>query len=129
MVGPTYEYKSTVLPPPPASSVGIGGNPYLGLSGLEQVVDVLTRSLTSQPVQDRLAVSWPGTEYVVERDVNTSGPIVIVTVDSPFGRRRRGCDIRAGEPGSDHIGRVADERKGAGEVQGDVATADPVRPA
>jgi len=81
-VGPVYEVKATVLLLPPVASTGPGANPYLGLSGLDEVVDVLTRSMTSQSVGDQVAARWPQAEFVVERDLNSSGPIMIVTVDA-----------------------------------------------
>lgn len=82
MVGPTYEDKATVLLLPPVSSLASGENPYLGLSGLEQSVDVLVRSLNAQSVQLDVRQRWPGAEFTIAPDVETSGPIILITSEN-----------------------------------------------
>jgi hypothetical protein len=81
LIPPIQEVKSSVLLLPPKSAVGLGGNPYLGLGGLKQPVDVLVRALTSQATVEGIKRQWPDTTYTVEPDYLTNGPILVITVD------------------------------------------------
>lgn len=80
LIGPTYEDKSTVLLLPPGTSLTTGENPYLGLSGLNQMVDVLVRTAYSQPTRLAVQERWPSAEFTVEPDLETSGPLISITV-------------------------------------------------
>lgn len=82
-VPPTYEMTADVVLLPPATSVLQGGNPYLQLDGLSQVVDVLTRVLLSQQTLDTVKKISPDSTYTVGQDATTSGPIMIITVNAP----------------------------------------------
>lgn len=79
LVPPTYETKADVVLLPPKSSVGVGGNPYLYLGGLDQATDVLTRALTSDSSRNQVLSDLGHSDYDVEPDWATSGPILIVT--------------------------------------------------
>ena len=75
----TYEAKATIVLLPPASTVEAGGNPYLQLANLQQAVDVMVRSLSSQSAVDQVEASAPTGDFEVAPDYTTSGPIFIVT--------------------------------------------------
>jgi hypothetical protein len=75
------QVESRILLLPPKSTVGTKGNPYLGLSGLKQPVDVLVRALTSQEAALEMERRWPNATYLVEPDYTTNGPILVITVE------------------------------------------------
>ena len=50
-VGPTYRSSATVVLVPPETTLGETGNPYLFLGGLQQSVDVLSRTVGSEYVR------------------------------------------------------------------------------
>ncbi|WP_028471909.1 hypothetical protein [Nocardioides alkalitolerans] len=79
----SYDVSSSILLLPPASSVGDEGNPYLYLSGLGQAVDVLVTRLTSDAVAQPVLERHPGVTLTVERDVSTTGPIILVSASGP----------------------------------------------
>ena len=83
VVPPTYEAQASVVLLPPAGSAGEGGNPYLQLQGLSQVVDVLTRAMTSQTTVDAVKTAAPTGKFDVAPDWATSGPILIVHATAP----------------------------------------------
>lgn len=82
LVPQSYEAKASMVLLPPASSVVEGGNPYLQLGGLDQVVAVLVRSLGSQTSMEAVAAAVPDGSYVVAPDYATSGPILVITADN-----------------------------------------------
>ena len=77
----SQQVNSRILLLPPKSTVGEKGNPYLGLGGLKQPVDVLVRALTSQEAALEMEQRWPSATYLVEPDYTTNGPILVVTVE------------------------------------------------
>lgn len=81
IVPPTYEARANVLLLPPESSVSTGGNPYLQLGGLTQVVDVLAKALSSQAMTDQVGQQHPSATFIAESDFTTSGPILVLTAD------------------------------------------------
>ena len=82
LVPPSYGATGSIVLLPPASSVVAGGNPYLQLGGLDQVVAVLVRSLGSQASMEAVAASVPNGSYEVAPDYATSGPILVITADN-----------------------------------------------
>lgn len=103
MIGPTYETQGAVLVLPPGST-GSGstetvGNPYLSLSGVSQVRDVVIRTMTSKTFLDSLCAgsggpeyeamtaqmcrqSPPGITFQVTPDFTSGAPMILVTVSS-----------------------------------------------
>jgi hypothetical protein len=77
----SQQVDSRILLLPPKSTVGTKGNPYLGLGGLKQPVDVLVRALTSQEAALEVERRWPSATYLVEPDYTTNGPILVITVE------------------------------------------------
>lgn len=81
VVPATYETHASVVFLPPPTSVVQGGNPYLQLGGLNQVVDVVARSLSSQQVAAEMKAEDAASTFEVVRDLTTSGPILALTVE------------------------------------------------
>ena len=75
----TYQAEANIVLLPPASTVEKGGNPYLQLGNLSQVVDVMIRALNSQDAVQQAAVIAPTGTYEVAPDYTTSGPIFVIT--------------------------------------------------
>lgn len=78
---PTYEITGTVLLLPP-ESVSVAGpvNPYLELSGLQQLLDLVGVSLSDQSTQFELKAISKDVDYTVKPDVRTSSPLLLVDV-------------------------------------------------
>jgi len=74
-----HQAKADVLLLPAAKSVGVGGNPYLELGGLDQAADVLAKSLSDSSTTDALARAGISGTYAVVRDPTTSSPMLLVT--------------------------------------------------
>lgn len=73
---------STALLPPP-STVGPGGNPFLYMGGLNQALDVLSKSIASDQSKEALLGGRAGYGFDVGQDPSTSGPILLVTSKAP----------------------------------------------
>ena len=82
VVPPTYKGTARVVLLPPASLVTPGGNPYLFLGGLDQALSVLSVRLGSGSVQEEIVKGHAGTGYVAEKDLASSGPIMLITSES-----------------------------------------------
>lgn len=88
---PTYEISGTAVLLPGTSSVPEGGNGFLYLGGLNPALEVLMRSVNSDATSKELLANEPSTTtYTVVRDLDASGPIVLVTAtsDTVDGARR-----------------------------------------
>lgn len=81
-VAPKYTMKASVVLLVPQKSVGLGGNPYLALGGLDGAVDVIATGLSADAIQEKL-VRTGATTGVVARDASTSAPILLITVEAP----------------------------------------------
>lgn len=81
LVPPTYEASGSFVLLPPASTVEAGGNPYLQLGGLNQVADIVTRSMMAQSTAESVHDAHPSANYTVAPDPATSGPILVVTAE------------------------------------------------
>ena len=80
---PTYEISGTAVLLPGSSTVPEGGNGFLYLGGLNPALEVLMRSANSDATVTEILGDDPGaTGYTVERDLDASGPIVLVTATS-----------------------------------------------
>jgi hypothetical protein len=77
----TYQASASVLLVPPVTKVGT--NPYLELSGLEQIADVVSRAASddasAQQLHDRGFIG----KYAIARDQTVSGPMILVTGTGP----------------------------------------------
>lgn len=79
VVPPVYKGTARVVLIPPESLVTPGGNPYLFLGGLDQALSVLNVRLGSGSVQEKILKGHAGTGYVAEKDIASSGPIILIT--------------------------------------------------
>ncbi len=108
--GPTYSYTSTVVLLPPkvdtAPKPGVvdytKGNPLLFLSTLTQARDILIASLNTRDSEARLTEMLPDATSEVSKDILDSGPVVVITGESPSDdeARRVVQVITAGIPGT-----------------------------
>ncbi|HTZ43829.1 MAG TPA: hypothetical protein VMB79_08185 [Jatrophihabitans sp.] len=78
---PTYQARASVLLIPPKSQQE--ANPYLGLGGLQEVSDVLSRAVSDSVTTDAVTAAGGSAKYSVARDTSTTGPIILVTAEAP----------------------------------------------
>ncbi len=76
-----YSAEAEILLLPPASVVGVGGNPYLTLGGLGPIGDVLAKSLTDATSQQKLKEAGVTGTYQVAADTASAAPLVLVTLE------------------------------------------------
>jgi hypothetical protein len=81
--GPIYQRSASELLVPGTQTVPQGGNPFLYLGGLSQASDVLVRALTADNLQRPILEGRTDVAVDIARDVSTSGPILVVTVNGP----------------------------------------------
>jgi len=81
-VRPTYERAASVLLLPDSASIPKGGNPYLFMSGLSGVADVVVRSANAQEFHDGITEEFPGAEITIGRDMTTASPVISIIVSS-----------------------------------------------
>lgn len=81
-IQPSYEAKASVVLVPPVNTEFPDTNLFLGLGGLRQSADVLSRSMSSEETARQIAQETSGGEYKIEPDVATSAPILVVTAQS-----------------------------------------------
>jgi len=80
-VPPTYQATASVVLVPPATAVVEGENPYLYMGGLDQAMSVLMVKMNSAVVSQPILKDKAGLGYSVDRDISTTGPIMVVTAD------------------------------------------------
>lgn len=74
-----YDVKSSILLLPPQSALEeAGGNPFLGLGGLDVVAGVLAKSLTDSDSQASIVPAGSTAEYTVQEDASVSGSVLEV---------------------------------------------------
>ena len=83
-IPPSYEAKASVVLVPPVNTELPNQNRYLGLGGLKQSADVLTRSMSSEEIAKEIKKEAPGGTYTIEPDFATSAPILVVTTKSRY---------------------------------------------
>jgi len=83
----TYEEKALVVLLPPATQKDLGGNPFLGLNGLDSLAAVLGRSMSSDALAADVKAVSPDATFTVGPDSTTSGPVILAAVEdrSPVG--------------------------------------------
>lgn len=87
--GARYSSQSTTLLLPPISATkstdpkASDGNPLLYLGGLGQARDVLLNIMMSESLKQSFEANFPNSEYTATADFASSGPIVVVKVDTP----------------------------------------------
>ncbi|WP_136518714.1 hypothetical protein [Cellulomonas telluris] len=74
---------ASVLVLPPPNTVDTGGNPYLALGGLSPAADVLATAMNNGSVHESLAPPGGTSTFVVSRDFDSSGPLLLVEASDP----------------------------------------------
>ncbi|AXE38687.1 hypothetical protein [Acidipropionibacterium virtanenii] len=82
VVPATYTRTSTQILLPGAGMVPTGSNPYMYVGGLVPAADIVVRGLGSSNVIDEVVRGRPTTSVQVTRDPTTSGPVILITVES-----------------------------------------------
>ncbi|WP_019180089.1 hypothetical protein [Microbacterium yannicii] len=82
VVEPTYERTAKLLMLPDTASIPAEANPYLYLSGLSPVADVLTRASGSQQFLDEVTEGVPGGAVSITRDFETASPVIVITASA-----------------------------------------------
>lgn len=78
----TFEATGSVILMPPSETVGIDGNPYLSLGGLNEAQEVLVRRSSALEVTEPILSGRPGSSYSVQSDRTASTPIIVVTAEA-----------------------------------------------
>ena len=81
LVPPEQQAHASLVILPPTRSVGETGNPYLALGGLQPAADMLAAAMNSGSVHESLAPSHGSATFEVAQDTNSSGPMLLVTVN------------------------------------------------
>ncbi|RAN76507.1 hypothetical protein B5P43_23200 [Bacillus sp. SRB_336] len=79
----SYSANASSVLLPPSSTVGPGGNPFLYMGGLNQALDVLSKSLSSDESKKELLAPFDGADFDAGQDPTTSGPILLITAKAP----------------------------------------------
>ncbi|NEN04798.1 hypothetical protein G3T36_02840 [Diaminobutyricibacter tongyongensis] len=77
---PSYTASGLVLLLPSTSTVGLGGNPLLALSDLDQPAEILVAYFSGASAQADVKANAPTAQYVVSINSSTRGPIIEVDV-------------------------------------------------
>lgn len=78
----TYKAQASLVLLPSAQSVGEGGNPYLGLGGMSEALDILARKMSSEEFKEHIRMVAGTDTYTAAPDRGTSGAILLVTASS-----------------------------------------------
>lgn len=81
-VAPSYTARGLVLMLPSKNAVGPGGNPFLGLGGLDLPARVVVAYYTSAPAQEAIAEVTPGATVTVSMEESTRGPVIAIDVSA-----------------------------------------------
>ena len=81
-VAPSYTARGLVLMLPSKNAVGPGGNPFLGLGGLDLPARVVVAYYTSAPAQEAIAEVTPGASVTVSMEESTRGPVIAIDVSA-----------------------------------------------
>lgn len=77
---PEYSARGLVLLLPSETTVGLGGNPFLSLGGLEQPAGILVAYFASTTWEDEIEKRAPDAQFLVAIDDSTRGPVIVVDV-------------------------------------------------
>lgn len=83
LVPVSWTAKASVLLFPPSSVVGLNGNPYLYLGGLEQAADVLVRRLDTEAAHKEAKERYDDGDFTVQIDGGSAAPIVLIEAEAP----------------------------------------------
>jgi hypothetical protein len=77
---PEYSVRGLVLLLPSAETVGVGGNPFLSLSGLDLPARLIVASFQSEAMQSEISEVSPTAEFGVDIEESTRGPVIAIDV-------------------------------------------------
>ncbi|WP_157370976.1 MULTISPECIES: hypothetical protein [Micrococcaceae] len=77
----TYRAHASLVLMPPTSTVGPEGNPFLFLTGMGQILDILAVEVSTADTAPPFGQLYPGMSFVTEPDRGSSGSIIRVTVE------------------------------------------------
>ncbi|UOD79536.1 hypothetical protein [Paenarthrobacter ureafaciens] len=78
----TYKAQASLVLLPSVQSVGERGNPYLGLGGMNEALDILTRKMSSEEFKEKIRLESGTDSYTAAPDRGTSGAILVITASS-----------------------------------------------
>jgi hypothetical protein len=78
-----YKAQASLVLLPSTKSVGEAGNPYLGLGGMSEALDILTRKMSSEEFKETIREQSGASTFTAEADKGTSGAILLITASSP----------------------------------------------
>jgi hypothetical protein len=79
---PVYQARGLVVLLPPQEAVGPGGNPFLGLDGLDLPARVVVAYFGSAAAQADIAAAAPGVDVGVTMEESTRGPVIAINASS-----------------------------------------------
>jgi hypothetical protein len=77
---PEYSVRGLVLLLPSAETVGVGGNPFLSLSGLDLPARLIVAYFQSEAMQSEISEVSPTAEFGVDIEESTRGPVIAIDV-------------------------------------------------
>jgi len=77
-----YKAQASLVLLPSTKSVGEAGNPYLGLGGMSEALDILTRKMSSEEFKETIREQSGASTFTAEADKGTSGAILLITASS-----------------------------------------------
>lgn len=77
-----YKAQASLVLLPSTQSVGETGNPYLGLGGMSEALDILTRKMSSEEFKETVREQTGAATFTAEADRGTSGAILLITATS-----------------------------------------------
>ncbi|MEV7662441.1 hypothetical protein [Paenarthrobacter sp. NPDC089316] len=77
-----YKAQASLVLLPSTKSVGEAGNPYLGLGGMSEALDILTRKMSSEEFKESVREKSGASTFTAEADKGTSGAILLITASS-----------------------------------------------
>ena len=77
-----YKAQASLVLLPSTKSVGEAGNPYLGLGGMSEALDILTRKMSSEEFKESIREQSGASTFTAEADKGTSGAILLITASS-----------------------------------------------
>jgi len=82
-VQPSFTRSADVMLVPAPAAVPKGANPYLYIGDLGQAADVLVTAAGSQSSTSAILEGAAASTVTIARDVGTSGPVILITVETP----------------------------------------------
>ncbi|MER7557266.1 hypothetical protein ABTZ46_10015 [Nocardioides sp. NPDC126508] len=116
-VAPSYTARGLVLMLPSKNAVGPGGNPFLGLGGLDLPARVVVAYYTSAPAQEAIAEVTPGASVTVSMEESTRGPVIAIDVSADSEANAIEALNFVADSIPETLGRLQDEVKAKGNAR------------